>query len=417
MDEERIAGGRGRAANRNAPKKNAPEVDAERLLNGRAWEEFCDALKAAGRHVLGEDAPDSPRERAEGFRYLTGLVTAGIRQAVDFADPDVPRFFRNPDSTSKWGAENADNLYLWTKIRSDATYRITGHRRSAYDFLIEVKEGYMQLGDDRNFATLHSRDLAVDAHGRFEIILSADEHPGDWLRLDPDAAYVAIRQFFYDWENEEPADFRIVRVGNEGRPPRPLEPARMAEILDGAAAWVDASARVWNEWVAQLRAAYRRGSLAPARRYIGGADDIRYGNDVYRLAEDEAMIIETEPPVARYWAFQLVDLWFQSCDYANRQTSINGHQAHVDSDGRVRIVISHADPGVPNWLDTAGRGEGLIQYRWIWSETNPHPRARVVPFSALRAELPEDTPCVDAEARREIVRRRQDHVARRERPS
>jgi hypothetical protein len=389
---------------------------AERLLSGRAWEEFCDALKAAGRHVLDEGAPGSPRERAEGFEYLCGLVTAGIRQAIDFADPDVPRFLRNPDSRSKWGAENADNLYLWTKIRSDASYRISGRRRSVHDFLIELKQGYMQLGDDRNFATLHSRDLAVDADGCFEVILCAAEQPGNWLPLDPDARYVAIRQYFYDWDAEQAADFRIVRIGNEGRPPQALEPARMAEILDEAADWVEGSAGVWNEWVAQLRAGYRRDSLAPARHYTGGADDIRYGNDAYRLAEDEALIIETELPVARYWAFQLVDLWFRSCDYTNRQTSLNGRQARVDGDGRVRIVLAHRDPGVPNWLDTAGRSEGLIQYRWIWSETNPQPTARSVAFASIRSELPPDTPFVDPEARRQTIRQRQDHVTRREGP-
>jgi hypothetical protein len=404
MEDERVVGGtgeRGQALKKRRRERNTPEVDTKRLMSGQAWADFCEALKSAGQHILGPDCPDSPLDRAEGFRYLMGLVTAGIRQAIDLSDPDIPCFFRNPDRTSKWGAENADNQYLWTKIRSDASYRITGKRGSAYEFLIEVKEGYMQLGDDRNFAALSSTDLEIGPNGSFEIILSAAQHQGNWLPLHPDARYVLIRQYFRDWENEEPAEFRIVQVGNEGGAPLPLQPARMAEFLDDAGEWIENTARFWNEWVRELRSQYRRNSIAPARLYVGGADDIRYGNDVYRLAEDEAMIIESELPGARYWAFQLCNLWFESLDYANRQTSINGHQAHQD-------------PGVPNWLDTAGHLEGTIQYRWVWTKTNPSPKAQVVKFDEIRKELPGDTPFIGPEARREIIRKRQAHIARRE---
>ena len=136
--------GRWRRARWRPPTRRATR---ERLLSGRAWSEFCDRLRSSARYVLAPGAPDTPLDRAEGFRYLATLTSAGIRHAFDLADPDRPRFLRNPDSTSKWGAENADNLYLLAKIRSDRSYRIVGRRNSAYAFLVELKEGYMQLGD------------------------------------------------------------------------------------------------------------------------------------------------------------------------------------------------------------------------------------------------------------------------------
>lgn len=417
MSDERIAGGTGatgEALKLRRREPHPPAVNGERLMSGAAWVDFCEALKTAGEHILRAEIPSSALDRAEGFQYLLGLVTAGIRQAVVLSDPDLPRFIRNPDSTSKWGAENADNQYLWTRIRSDATYRITGKRRSAYAFLIEVKEGYMQLGDDRNFATLSSAELDVAPDGTFEVVLSGEPHPGNWLPLHAGARYVAIRQYFYDWAREEPAEFHIVQVGNEGRAPLPLEPAQVAGMLDSATEWIEQTTRFWNEWVAQLQARHERGRLAPARRYVGGADDIYYGNDYYRLAADEVMIIETALPQARYWSFQLCNLWFHSLDYANRQTSINGRQAHIDRDGLFRCVIAHQDPGLPNWLDTAGHGEGIIQYRWIWTETNPQPAARIVKFDEIHTALPADTPRVSVAARRDMIRGRQEHMARRE---
>jgi hypothetical protein len=101
-------------------------------------------------------------------------------------------------------------------------------------------------------------------------------------------------------------------------------------------------------------------------------------------------------------------------DYTHRQSSLNGHQAHIDADGRFRCVVAHRDPGVPNWLDSAGHREGVVQYRWIWSEDNPRPTAQIVPFDELRNALPGDTPVVSPEARRDAIRIRQEHMARRE---
>jgi hypothetical protein len=383
------------------------------------WDAFCETLRRAGAALLEPEAPEDPRERAAALEYLLGLVSAGARIATGLSDPDRPRFLRNPDSHSRWGAENADNGYLWTRIRPDAVYRISGERGSAFDFLIEVKEGYMQLGHDRNFATLTAADLEIGPDGLFEVILAAERPAGQdsvrasWLPLDPDARYVAIRQFFLDWENETPARFRIEREGDAGEPP-PFESAGAARRLEEAGAWIEGTARFFGEWVPRLREQHRAGVILPARKFAGGADDIWYGNDLYRLADDEALIVETELPDARYWSFQLCDLWFRSADYANRQTSINASQAWLDRDGRFRCVVAHRDPGVGNWLDTAGHREGVLQYRWVWSRSNPQPTARVVKHDGVRAALPPGTPEITPAERRRILRNRRRHVDLRE---
>jgi hypothetical protein len=49
----------------------------------------------------------------------------------------------------------------------------------------------------------------------------------------------------------------------------------------------------------------------------------------------------------------------------------------------VRIVIADRDPGHPNWIDTAGHGEGLMSLRWARHPTLPEVRARVVAIDAL----------------------------------
>ncbi len=423
-DEEAAVGGTGKSGAalkaELAGLERSPAENARRLLTGEAWRDFCRSLEQAGEHLLHFPLAETavPGElRAEGFRYLLGLATSGALQALQLADPDQPRFVRNPDSVAKWGAENVDNQYLWARIRPDAAYRVEGLRRSAFDFLVEVKDGYMQLGDDRVFATLLASELDVAPDGRFEILLSAERprgHSGNWMPLPPEARYVTVRQYFVDWTREEPARFEIFRIGGEGEPPAPLTPGRMAELLDEAGLWTLQTARFWMEWVTQLRDAYVPGELKAPKPFVGGAQGIVYGNDWWRLGPDEALVVESDPPDARYWQVQLCDVWFRTFDYATRQTGLNHGQARLDADGRLRCVVAHRDPGVPNWLDTCGHPEGMIQYRWIWTRDRPRPSVRIVPFEKLKDALPDDTPEVSPAERRRETAARHRHVIRRE---
>jgi hypothetical protein len=388
-----------------------------RLLNGEAWQDFCHDLAAAGKEILDFplEGAESETLRAEGFRYLLGLVRSGLYSALELAEPDAPRWIRNPDSQAKWGAENPDNQYLWARIRPGGTYRVFGERRSVHDFLLEVKEGHMQLGDDRVFVAVTARDLHFDAAGRFSILLASEKpagYAGDFLPIHPEAHYLQVRQYLLDWERESPASFAIERVG--GAAPAPLSAAAMADRLDSAGEWTLATTRFWFEWVEQLRRGWRPGAIAPARRFVGGAPDIYYGNDWYKLGPDEALIFESELPDARYWQIELCDPWFKTLEFASRQTSLNHLQAQVSADGRFRCVIAHRDPGIQNWLDTTGNREGMIQYRWIWTTTNPQPSLRSVPFAELARHLPADTQRVGPEQRRAALAIREAHVQRRE---
>jgi hypothetical protein len=49
----------------------------------------------------------------------------------------------------------------------------------------------------------------------------------------------------------------------------------------------------------------------------------------------------------------------------------------------VRIVISAADPGVANWLDTGNRHRGFMIVRWLDHPVAPAARTRVVGLGDL----------------------------------
>ncbi|MGH9080563.1 MAG: DUF1214 domain-containing protein, partial [Acidimicrobiales bacterium] len=133
----------------------------------------------------------------------------------------------------------------------------------------------------------------------------------------------------------------------------------------------------------------------------------------WSLGDDEALLIEVTPPAALYWSVSLGSYWWESIDYANRQSSLNGHQARLDPDGVFRAVVAHADPGLANWLDTAGNHHGAMIFRWLRAEAAPVPDVGVVPVADLMDALPRRSPRIGAAERRQELADRRAAVERR----
>ena len=72
----------------------------------------------------------------------------------------------------------------------------------------------------------------------------------------------------------------------------------------------------------------------------------------------------------------------------------------------LRFVISPKDPGVKNWLDTAGYPTGAIQGRWTDCDSHPIPSIRKVKLAEVLKLLPPDTVMVTPAARDQIIRER-----------
>jgi hypothetical protein len=154
--------------------------------------------------------------------------------------------------------------------------------------------------------------------------------------------------------------------------------------------------------------------MGEPRHNAGGSSRISYSFGFFELDDDEALVIDANVAGARFWDVQLYTVgWFEPFDYANHATSRNHTQSHVDADGRAHVVVAHRDPGVRNWLDTEGRPEGMITYRWIDVDADAAPgiHARVVPRGEVARHLPVDMPTVTSDERRSEIARRQAHVA------
>ncbi len=110
-------------------------------------------------------------------------------------------------------------------------------------------------------------------------------------------------------------------------------------------------------------------------------------------------------------------MWWESLDYTNHQSHLNGFLTVPDSDGKYRYVVANEDPGVPNWLDTAGRLEGTMFLRWtVCNETPEYVNTTIVKFDEIRDHLPLDTPYISIEERKESIKMRQKVMGKRYSP-
>lgn len=378
----------------------------------KAWRRFAERIGALEGVVLQAGAPDSPEDRAEGYRYLARTVAANLDLWIRRGDPENPQVVWVNDT---WGLPNADGVYTNVPLRGDAVYEVRGRRGSVHWLNFQVTAGWFGTEAPMRVVSEVSDDqLAIDGDGSFTLTLGGPEREGNWLPLAADASMLTIRQFFYDWDAETRAELEIRRLGARRAPEAP-DAAELARRLDTVASITQATAD-FGPKRATLGRAHMANAFAPP---ASAANQLGINRNVYSgghfvLGPDEALIVEVRPPPrCRYWGIQLGSFWMEPIDFANHQSSLNGRQAVLDPDGVFRAVVSAKDPGVPNWLDTAGHREGAMLIRWLECDAGPRPETKKVGFDAVRKALPAATATVTPEQRAEIVERRRSHVARR----
>ena len=380
-----------------------------------AWREFCRRIADAGAAALADTIVDSERAQAEGLRSLSRQLVFAIQDTVEFSDADFPALHRYDDDVTKWGGPNADNNYLRCAIDPAGRYRLTAGVAGCREVILSLVEGDMQLGHYGVFSECSLGDLRIQ-DGRLEVMIGPDRPGGgaNWMETNPSVSVLLIRVFLTDWARDAVPDFYIERVDRPGDRPEPLTVGRMAAALYEAAGWVEASVPFWLRFMEQTRDRRTDNVMAPPQRVRGGAEDIVYGGGFWNLGPDDAWLVVFEPPQAQGWSIQTQTWpWFESGDLAHAQTSLNEAQTHVDADGKVRAVVSHRDPGVPNWLDTEGRPVGLCIYRWLRASDMPAAHAEVVPLSELRGLLPTGHPVTTLDERRRALAQRRWAVHRR----
>jgi hypothetical protein len=381
------------------------------------WNDFLSGLRDLPERILArlpEEQRADPQIRQEVGRLALSAVTAATIDALA-SDPDHPVFLPQINNYITTGQPNADTNYRSAKITPAGVYRLRGMRGSMSQTRISEAgprpkqvDGTVNLGNPRPVHDLNTLD--VDAAGRYDVVLSPtrpEGYSGDWWQLDPTSNMLLVRMVGSDWAREKEPTLSIERVdapATRPRPPAAVLEASLRAIVNSA----DFIAPLLVDRPQKLRAEGYVNKLKDVDfSQMGGLKGQSYYEGVYDLKDNEALIIETKlPESCAYRSLILTNPIYETTDWYNNHSSLNGAQSAADKDGVLRVVLSARDPGVANWLDTAGYPTGVIQGRWLECSSKPLPAMRKVLLADVIKSLPAGTVRVSAKEREQQVRDR-----------
>lgn len=379
-----------------------------------AWEKFSAGIHDLWPRIYAKLPPrlrDDPQVRQEAARLLLSAITQQAIEAIS-ADGDHPVFLPFISMTLNLAQPNADTTYRSARITPGGVYRLRGTVGSLPISKIgQLGPTAAQTGGGtKALGYLDLNRLKTDKAGRFDVLVSVEKptgYVGEWWKLDPATTMLMIRQMGSDWFNEKDPTLAIERVDVPVARPRPSAEELSRRLTDIprkasniASFLVDHAEGLRNVgYINKLRVFdVSNGAALQGQFYYEGA---------YDLKPDQALIVEAKvPSKCVYYSMILTNQIYETTDWYNNLASLNNSQVKVDRDGILRIVVSAKDPGVPNWLDTSGYPEGVLQGRWTDCNDQPVPVVKLVPLTEVRASLPADTPRVTPEQREQQVRDR-----------
>ena len=377
------------------------------------WNQYVDLLKPAGELIAKTWAPHSEKAQAELCRQFTMNIAQGYFLYFQ-SDADHPDWA--PFENSVFLLQpNPDAVYYVAPVSGAGTYRVVGERGNAPVAGFATGKVLVGMGDPPGpgFNNYDLDNLELGADGAFEVVFSRERpsgHAGNWRYLHPEARFLLLRQFSYDWGRE-----RDVRLAIERLDAPPLKPALSPQDIDRQlralfGGFVERLSRQMLATVDRIRGkglVNRFGLTDYADLGNGSEWPQAYFECNYDLQPGEALILETELPEQRhYWNVQVADGLWNQVELVYRQSSLNGLQAVIDADGKFRAVLSVEDPGVHNWLDTGGNLFGSLVGRWYRCSSHPTPTLAKVPFADIDRHLPSHTLRVTPQQRDAQLRQR-----------
>ena len=382
------------------------------------WNDMIDGLRDLPTQMLArlpEAQRNDPQIQQEIGRLALEAIASSALEAIG-DDGDHPIFLPGPTQVLDIGQPNADTTYRVAALTPGATYRLRGRRGSVRMARIaeagpratKQETGKVNLGTPRPVHDINA--LHVDARGRFDVILSPTRpagYTGDWWQSLPDSNMLLVRFVSSDWGKEVDPTIAIERLDKPVTRPRPTA----AELQQRLRSMLEKTQFIAPLFVGQAAYLRQQGYLnrlkASDFSHQGGLAGQFYYEGAYEVQDDEALILEVKPPArCIYSSIILTDDIYETTDWVNNHSSLNDSQYRADKDGVLRFVVSSRDPGVPNWLDTAGYPSGVIQGRWTECDSQPVPSVRKVAFADVRKSLPADTAAVTPAQREQQLRNR-----------
>jgi hypothetical protein len=388
------------------------------------WDEFVSTLRDLPAKLLAK-LPEPMRNdlqvQQEVGRLVLESLASGTLETLG-GDGDHPVFLPQIGQVINVGQPNADTVYRIARVKPEGSYRIRGHRGAIRMFnvsqagLAPGEPGFVP-GTARQRDALDLNAVKVDAQGNFDVLISPQkpaDYRGDWWQMHPGTVRLLVRMVSSDWSKEQSPTLSIERVDGPATRPRPSA-AQLEERLRRLPATTTFMAQLFIDHVDALR---REGYVNKLKVFdvsqMGGLAGQSYYEGAYDLKDDEALIVETKAPAkCTYRSLILTNALYETTDWYNNHSSLNDSQSTIDKDGVLRVVVSAKDPGVENWVDTAGYPVGVIQGRWFGCDSTPVPSVRKVAVADVQKLLPPETKRITPTERDRLVRTRRAELQQR----
>jgi len=267
--------------------------------------------------------------------------------------------------------DNPDAVYRSGIIDGDNQYEILGKfdvGRKPTQFVLELdatrltkipKIDYSKNSDlVTTVSMLTDRDIVTDPDGSFRITVGGQGEGPNHMATKPGTLTVGVRDIIPDWERQRPARLSVRQVAG-----KPFAPATYAETAQHVHEDLEGYVEFWAAFPDVWFGGLHGNKIAEPKPRNGGWGFVN-GLSFDLAAPDDAILVTLDPAGAAYTGFQINDPWMIAPDAKKYQVCLSSAQAVGDADGTRTYVISMTDPGVANWLDTAGLHQGLAIMRW-----------------------------------------------------
>jgi hypothetical protein len=371
-----------------------------------AWPGFVDEvaqrLRRAGEKILALVGDDL--DRAEGIRVLLRDVRMSMERVIENIDRDFPFFSEIYDATYHLIGDTPDYAMHAARIDRTKQYVIRGKLGTSARFSFTSQGpapgtpdgdvmGALIHHDARAVftGTLDSEQMSFEHDGTFEIVVSPTRPPtGNWLPMGPETNLILVRNEFHDrfthhWRHS-PTMLQIGLIDGPATP-APLQEASLTAAIGRLAGEVGTVTLGRPRFRDDIRAHGDGAFSGDQQRWsaAGGNPRTTFQVAYWELQPDEALIVEVDRvPDSSFWILGLTNTWMESLDFRFHQINLNKHTAEYLPAGGLRVVVAAEDPGLPNWLDTAGHRRGTLMWRWNYPRSAPEiPRVRHIPWSDI----------------------------------
>lgn len=374
------------------------------------------AYKKAHGNPISDEASSSLDEAIEELTFCA------VQKAVNI-DPYHPKVYWYDSGPRSWfgldvpggrySYDNPDCIYRIIPISSKVDYVVMGHRYTPGP--TDISFSLISDPNSQNTVShLSGDDLVVNSDGSYTITVNSSSADGqkNHIKSTLQAKQLLIRNNLGDWQSEKPDNLSVKVVSDiSGH-----DPTSRDQIVANAKWNLQESVVDYGVGALWLKTMVSKVNTLPNASQsstLGTLTSQASSFGHYNLTADQAIVATLTIGEANYFVFPATNPWMITDGPGTNQVSLNNKQAFTNANGTYTFVVSLADPGVYNWINTTGLHEGSIMVRWQGLNTSSSSSAdsvscvaQLVQLADLSLVLPKETRYVTPEERAAQVDKR-----------